>query len=170
MKQDHETALKVLLGLRLQEIGRAADMLWMAFGELRTMTTRTGQQREVGEWALHLQTPWRFSVGSTLLVGAKDIYTNWETGQFGEYLEIGDSRFDRLANILNQRLKNMAHCTRSIACDGLGGFRLAFDDDLSFDAFSDMSHDHPENELWRLFEPATEKHHFVVQTSGSVRP
>ena len=157
MKQDHATALRVLSGLRLQKVGRAADMLCMHFGDLQTVTFRSGQLGEVGEWALHLQTPWRISVGSTLLVGARDIYTNWETGEVVEYLDIGDSRFDRLTDSLNQRLKNTAHYTKRIACDGLGGVRMAFDNDLFFDAFSNISHDHPEYELWRLFEPATGK-------------
>jgi hypothetical protein len=166
MKQDHAAALRVLSGLRLQKVGRALDMLCMHFGDLQTVTFRSGRQGEVGEWALHLQTPWRISVGSRPLVGAKDIYTNWETGEFVEYAEIGESRFDRLTDSLNQRLKSPAHYTKSIVCDGLGGFRMAFDNDLSFDAFSDISHDHPDHELWRLFEPATEKDHFVVATSG----
>ena len=130
------------------------------------MTFRSGRQGEVGEWALHLQTPWRISVGSTLLVGARDIYTNWETGEDAAYLDIGDSRFDRLTDSLNQRLENTAHYTKSIACDGLGGFRMAFDNDLFFDAFSSISHDHPADELWRLFEPAPRKNTLLLRRQG----
>jgi hypothetical protein len=50
-----------LRGLPLWSAGRAADMLWLSFGARRPAPTDRRPDREVGEWAVHLECPWRIS-------------------------------------------------------------------------------------------------------------
>ena len=95
------------------------------------------------------------------------MYTDIEAGEFLENNEeIGESRFDHLAETLNKNLIAVPHIVKNISCDGVGGFNLVFDNGLHFDAFTSVSHNHPAMELWRLFKPASEDDHFIVETLG----
>jgi hypothetical protein len=87
---------------------RAADLLWLQFGEWREVPSRKGGTRRVGEWGLHVQTPWRFTRGSRIIVGNRDLYYYAESSDdFAEghrefdWDKDGESRFDRHAAVLN---------------------------------------------------------------------
>jgi hypothetical protein len=49
-------AFEVLIGLRLSIVRRAADMLVLHFGNIRAHSSGKGT---VGDYALHVQCPWR---------------------------------------------------------------------------------------------------------------
>lgn len=164
MNQSHEQALRVLDGFRLRRIGRAADLLWLQFSELREVPSRRGGTRLVGEWALHVQTPWRFTRGSRIIVGVRDLYYYADTGEGFDWGKDGESRFDRLAATLNQEFEAASYCVTAITCDRVGGFSLRLGADVGFDVFPNVASTSPDFEFWRLFQPATQNPHFVVAT------
>ena len=71
-------AFKPLVGLRLSIIRRAADMLVLAFGTIRPHPSGTGT---VGEYALHVQCPWRLDGPAETITGWDDLF---EYGGAGE--------------------------------------------------------------------------------------
>ena len=164
MSQSHEEALGALDRLRLRCIGRAADLLWLHFGELRQIPARGGGTREVGEWALHIQTPWRFTRGTRIVVGIRDLYHYADSGESFDWDKGGESRFDRLAASLNRDFETSAYTVTSITCDRVGGFSLYFGPEFSFDVFPDEASTSPDSEFWRLFAPAIGSPHFIVAT------
>ena len=164
-----EQMLRVLGGLRLRCIGRAADLLWMHFGEFREVPARGGGTREVGEWALHIQTPWRFTRGPVITVGTRDFYYYADGGEDYDWDKGGVSRFDRLASTLNCDFEAVSYNVTSIVCDRVGGFSLWFGPEVSFDVFPNVASTSPGFELWRMFQPATEEAHYVVETDDPER-
>ncbi len=162
----HQEALSVLSGLRVREIGRAADMLWMHFGDWREVPSRRGGTRQVGEWALHVQTSWRFSRRDRILLGVLDLYAYAEDGSEFDWDRDGESRFDRIAASLNQLFRDEDIRVKELACDEVGSITLHLDSDLYFAVFPNFSSDYPDREYWRLFQPATDHPDHVVSTEA----
>jgi hypothetical protein len=72
------SAFDVLIGLRLSIIRRAADMLVLHFGDIRSHESGSGT---VGAYALHVQCPWRIDGPVETLTGRDDL---WEYAGPGE--------------------------------------------------------------------------------------
>jgi hypothetical protein len=68
----------VLIGLRLSIVRRAADMLVVHFGEIRPHPSGRGT---VGDYAFHVQCPWRFDGPAGTITGRDDL---WEYAGPGE--------------------------------------------------------------------------------------
>jgi hypothetical protein len=68
----------VLIGLRLSIVRRAADMLVLHFGDIRPHASGEGT---VGDYALHIQCPWRFDGSAGTITGRDDL---WEYAGPGE--------------------------------------------------------------------------------------
>jgi hypothetical protein len=170
----HEKALQVLMNLPLRRIGRAADMLWLQFGEWREVPSRKGGTRQVGEWALHIQTPWNFVRESRILVGTRDLYyyadssaEYADSGPEFDWKKDGESRFDRYTATLNQELECTPPVVSRIVCDSVGAFTLWLGDDLTFSVFPNCASSSPDFEFWRLFRPSTDHPHYVVATDSA---
>jgi hypothetical protein len=162
----HEDVLCVLNGLRLQKIGRAADMLWMHFGDLREAPSRRGGTRQVGEWSLHIQTSWRFTRRDRIIVGVLDLYASADDGSGYDWDRGGESRFDRIASSLNKSFQEDDIRVRQVFCDEVGSITLRLDTNLHFAVFPNFSSDYPNREYWRFFRPATDDPHHVVGTEA----
>lgn len=57
-------ALSPLQGLPLWDAGRAATMLWLQLGDRIHTPTSRDPERITGDFALHLQCPWRMQRSS----------------------------------------------------------------------------------------------------------
>jgi hypothetical protein len=167
MGKSHGDALQVLQGLPLRRIGRAADMLWLHFGEWRDAPSRHRGSRQVGEWALHLQTAWNFARNGRILVGTRDFYFYAEGGDDFDFDKEGKSRFDDYAAELNQEFESEPPRVTRIACDSFGMLTLGLTADLTFSALPTAASASTDFEFWRLFQPATENPHYVVMTDES---
>ncbi len=163
----HEEVLSVLDDLRVRQIGRAADLLWMHFGDWREVPSQRGGTRQVGEWALHVQTSWRFTRRDRILLGVLDLYAYAEDGSDFDWDRDGESRFDRLATSLNQSFRDDDIRVRHLACDEVGSITLHLDTDLHFSVFPHFSSDYPDREYWRFFQPSTEGAHHIVSTKAT---
>jgi hypothetical protein len=163
----HEEALRVLNGLRLRRVGAAADMLWMHFGDYRTVTDRRGESREVGQWALHFQCPWRFVRTGSIILASTDFYYHPEGDESYDWNRGGESLFDRRANQFNRVLETGEFRVSTVSVGDCGAFQLTFSPDFHFAVFPAASDNSPHDEFWRLFRPSYDEPHYVVSTDGT---
>ena len=110
-------------------------MLWMHFGDYRTYTDDRGEPREVGEWALHLQCPWRFVRSGSIVLGSADFYYYPDSDEPYDSDRGGEALFDRRANQFNRVLETGAFCVSAISCGPCGAFQLEFGSAFHFAVF-----------------------------------
>jgi hypothetical protein len=161
MKNDIQNAVGVLVGLPLWSLGRAADLAWFEFGSRRTVKGWKGKDKEVGDYALHVQCPWRIRLGNSIVVGRGDLFCtpeettepipadfDWQKG----------NRFDRIALGLFQ---NESHqfTVQAVEAGEAGSLAIVLEEGYQLEIFP---HDSEANEYWRFFKPQTEEPHFVV--------
>jgi hypothetical protein len=155
-----QQALKPVVGLPLQCIGRAANVAWLHFGEMREVDDLRGDRKTVGDWAIHIQCPWRLSRLSRIVIASDD----YAYAPNGDYLmdgwsHPGRSRFDFIAAKLCTEFEIHPPVVTSMQVDDVGGFSLGLADDYRLDVFPSSSDESDEN--WRLFEPSRDTKHFV---------
>ena len=145
-------------------------MLWLQFGERRAAPTVRGPDRVVGEFALHVQCPWRIAAASGVITGRSDIYIPVDPE-----VDEDDYPWDKPgSSIVDRQLRRWieAHARDplrvvDIVVDRCAGFRLSFANACSFEVFPDaFSMPHDIREHWRLLQPAAETPHFVVTNQG----
>ncbi len=165
-----ENALAPLRGLPLWSAGRAADMLWLAFGARRKAPTTRSPNREVGDFTLHVLCPWRISAGGGVITGRGDIYVPADPDE-----DEADFQWDRPGrSIVDAQLRRWidAHAgdplrVVDIVIDRCAGFTLHLDQTVAIEVFPDafaMPHDIREH--WRLFAHGRDDSHFVVTNHG----
>ena len=163
-------SLKDLVGKALWATGRAANMQWFQFGRRRTirssLPSRRDQDREVGELALHVQSPWRLRSGTAVVVGSYD--RNFPSGvcQVSKVpadfdRDRGATRLDELLDDLQKRL--LPAQVTDIVAGIAGSFTLSLGDRVSIDVFPNAS---VESEHWRLFAPGEDDREHLVHESG----
>src|SRR5207247_574846 len=78
-----EQELSPLIGLRLSATHRAGPMRMFDFGELRTIGSRlrgSDSVRRVGQFALHIQCPWRIEGPEGFVTGLSDLWQPIDPG------------------------------------------------------------------------------------------
>jgi hypothetical protein len=154
-------AFQPLEGLPLRCLGRAANMLWVHFGELRETVSPLGRKRETGEWALHVQCAWRICQRGRIVVANGDFYRSPSGDPLDDWDTFGNSAFDATVAALNEEWTDSPPQVTSIRVDDVGGFSLQLTHDYRFDVFPANSNEHVEH--WRLFQPAADRQHFVFR-------
>ena len=165
MKAELEEAVVALVGLPLWSSGRAGDLQWFAFGDRRTVTTSNGKAKEVGEFALHVQCPWRIVRDDRVVVGSSDLY--YPADEAAEVPEDFDwdgvvTRRDRRVAALFEN-ETGAFAVQRIDVGDAGALRIAFDKGYALELFP---HDSVTDEDWRLFRPYLDDPHLVVTGTG----
>ncbi len=104
--------IEKLVNSNLVKLGRAVDMLWLSFGKSVIITTHKGT-RQVNEYALHVQCPWRFTKDNAIILGVKDIYdpldpaldldSEWNWDEFDRDIS-KQSVFEANSKIINEDL------------------------------------------------------------------
>ena len=140
MKDAIERALRPLMGLPLWSIGRAGSLEWFQFGDPRIVPAFRGGSKEVGEYALHLDCPWRFVEPA------------------GRVVVTDESDSELLAQVADPPLV----CAGVSGSDD-GSAQLQFAGGWQL-IVERGGQDHLE--YWRLFRPAAEGPHFVVGPAG----
>jgi len=160
-----------LIGLKLSRIALAADMRTLQFGNTQP---RVGGG-VVGEYALHVQCPWRLEDESSVITGNDDLYVPYE--QNDELAEPFDyeKRESLQERILRDLLKGYDSDTKqtvnstnlltvaAVEADAAGGFCLNLSGGYRFFVFINGTR----REAWRLFKPSKDgarssEKHFVV--------
>ncbi len=163
-------ALMPLKALQLTIARRAADMRVFHFG--RVTTSENGS---VGEYALHIQCPWRIEGPGGILTGRSDL---WEPSEAGAVVDWDNWDYEADGNLQDHKIATLFagydSRTRSwvntsgllvvqgIEADELGGATISLSGGFSLVIFPSGS----AGEDWRLFRPSAEEH-FVV-SGGSV--
>lgn len=161
MPNSYQLAVQSLRSLRIVRVGAADDLFWVHFGDLRTVATRDGGTKEVGEWALHLQCPWRFIRNGQVVLGSSDFYYRAEDGEAMDRDSAADSLFSVKASRLDRYLSSEVVKIVDIHFSGAGAFELRMGDGLVFSAMPTESPEVSDAERWRLFQPSTDFPHFV---------
>jgi|SRR6185503_15085423 hypothetical protein len=144
MRNDIERTLHRLVGQPLWAVGRAASLTWFQFGDRRLVSTRQGDTKEVGSYALHLQCPWSWS-------------RSW-----GEVIADNFSSHEELSGLL----------IAPVTCDGIearddGAFQMTFADHTVLVVVPTRVMQPDEyDEYWRFFVPYAATPHFVVGPRG----
>lgn len=162
VKQMVESVLCKLVGQPLVGAARAADMLILQLGKLRQRQTPPGRNVETGEWALHIQCPWRIGNSQGIYTGRSDYWQPQEAAETRAELENWNPE---LSNIWDERMsawiakrQTSPVKVRSVSSDCFAGMRLHFDDGFTLEVFSDSSSD----EDWRLIAWDDDKHLVVI--------
>ena len=168
MRPHVEGAVLPLIGKALWACGRAADMATFAFGQRKKIPDRRGGLREVGEYALHVQCPWRITRDELFVVGSRDLYY---PADYHDIHEEVPSEFDwnrapsRRDKLLTSLFENGSRefVVQGIEVRAAGFLHIVLADGLYLDVLPDDSLDH---EHWRLFRPGADEPHFVVTGRG----
>jgi hypothetical protein len=163
-------ALAPLHGLPLWDAGRAANMLWLLLGARVNAPTSRDPNRVTGEYALHLQCPWRVSFITGIVAGSSDMYVPADPEADEESF-----RWDRPGDaVADANLKRWiaAHSAAplvvtAVDVDRCGGFVLQLSQEFAVEVFPTASSEpHDIREQWRLLMPGVEAAHFVLQNQG----
>ena len=161
-------ALEPLIGLPLWSMGRAGTLIWLQFGQKRRVKNRFGNQKTkaVGEYALHLQSHWRLTRDSRILVGHQDMYypanQRLQPEKF-DWQQPGLSRCDQTLHALFRR-NLQPWIVQAIDTDSFGGISIEFADGQGLETFTAGV---ARGELWRLLQPNRCTPHFVVTLDPS---
>jgi hypothetical protein len=158
-------AIQPLLGLKISRMSRAADMRTIQFGAVREYKGGC-----VGEYALHIQCPWRIENDTGISTGSGDLYQpfdqsnelnndfDWEHGD-----NLQDHLLRQLLNGYDERTRQIVNSTTllvvsAVEADLAGGFWLKLSGGYRLVVLPTGTRD----QTWRLFRPDSEEEHFVV--------
>ena len=163
-------ALAKLVGLRLSAAHNAGNMKTLQFGDLH----RRGEKGYVGQFALHIQCPWRIERLGKIVTGSADYYQrasdntdeSWEPGILGN---LQNEIFGRMFEGLNDDTRHTVNrsdqlVVEEVAADSFGGARICMSGEYDLVIFPAGT----KWEDWRLFEPDMEKPHFVIDDGKAV--
>jgi hypothetical protein len=153
-------ALSQIVGLPLTAARRAADMRTFQFGTLRTV-----DDGSVGDFALHVQCPWRIEGPGGIITGRLDL---WEPVEDNAPF---DENWDHecSANLQDVRLEQWlaenegALVVESVDADDFGGAAISFAQSFVLRLFPAGTR----SEDWRLFQHKDGAPHFVI-SDGAV--
>lgn len=145
-----------IAGNPFHSLSRAVDMLCLNLGpEVDWTSPRTGQNRSMPAYSIHLQTQWRFVRSKRIVLASRDIYEPFAPDRVGEnwaYDLVGrpaveSSRFDVLSSGLSRRMANST--VTGCHLSSLGDLTLEFSNGVRFESFTPSS---LREELWRLVD------------------
>lgn len=169
MKDPIDAAVEVLIGLPLSYAGRAADMLTLGFGEQKPREFR-GRVSTVGEFAIHIQCPWRIVRDDSMLVGYHDMRYP-PTGVSDDGFDPNEERTkrDELVELFMLH-GEQGHLVRRATGAAMGDLRLDFADGCFLEITPDFATQSNANDLddeyWRFFPTGELSKHFVVTAHG----
>jgi hypothetical protein len=158
--------LQPLVGLRLSIARRALDLRNFQFGVVRAIEGGT-----VGEFALHIQCPWRIETRDRIVTGRDDlrepiVVTKDFDWKAWDYEKDGNLQDQRIASLLGgydpgtRSPVNNGHLlvVEAVDADDRGGVTL----DLSGGYRLRLFPAGTRGEDWRIFRPDSESPHFVI--------
>jgi hypothetical protein len=161
-----EGIVSVLVGLPLWALGRAADLAWFEFGSRRNVKSlRNGAEKQVGDYALHVQCAWRITLRDEIVTGRGDIFcTPTETTEptAPDFDWDKGNRFDRIVEQLFQN-ESRQFRVQSVQAGGAGSLTLTLEHGYKLEIFP---HDSESGERWRFFKPYSEEPHLVFSGKG----
>lgn len=152
-RQQAIAALSRIVGLPLSAARRAADMRTFQFGKLRPVERGT-----VGDFALHVQCPWRIEGPEGIVTGHSDLWESAESdAPFDENWD-----YEKSPNLQDAQLAEWMAQTQllveSVDADEFGGAAISLGHGFVLRLFPAGAR----GEDWRLFRPKTDAPHLVI--------
>jgi len=149
--------LRQLVGLPLSASRRAADLRTLQFGTLRPV-----ERGSVGDFALHIQCPWRLEGPEGIVTGRLDLWEPVECGpefnaEAWDYEKCGNLQDSQFANVMAKHGSGLI--VSEVSADDCGGGSIAFSNGFVLRLFPAGTR----GEDWRLFRPGTDAPHFVIE-------
>jgi hypothetical protein len=141
-------------------------MAWLHFGEMLESPAYGGGTKTVGDWAVHIQCPWRISQRGRIVIAYHDFYYSPAGDDLEDWDKFGSSQFDSAATLLCAEFQTSPAVVASVQPDDVGGFFIRFSQDYRLDVFPDTSFD--SSEPWRIFQPRLDSEHFVFPPDETV--
>jgi hypothetical protein len=173
LAEEAKANLQRLVGLKLSRMARAADMRTLQFGNT---VDRIGGG-VVGEYALHIQCPWRLDGPTGIVTGSGDLYEPYaqkeelrESFDWDKDDSLQDGVLRELLKGYDENTKQIVNSTNvltveAVETDSAGGFSLRLSGCFRLLVFPNCTR----SEAWRLFRPSKDKYgdapderHFVV--------
>jgi hypothetical protein len=163
---------ELLIGKRFWRCTRAADLACFQFGAHHKSQAFRGEEKEVGDYALHVQCAWRIIRSNDIVVGRSDLFQPKDSGHTPEDFDwTKGNLFDtRVRELFGQgREYEVIGCSMGPA----GSLSIQLQSDLKLEVFPDSSTASADYEFWRIFSPSHEgkppdpaEKHYVVTGSG----
>ena len=165
MTKQIEQALSVLIGLPLWAIGRAVDLAWFEFGDRRIAKGFKGVEKEVGDYALHLQCAWRITVSDNIVTGRGDIFSTPEETNEPLPPDFDWQKGNRFDRIVREFLQNESRqlAVQSVSAGDAGSLTIVLQDGYKLEVFPQ---DSESGEHWRFFRPGLAEPHLVFTGRG----
>ncbi len=158
--------LKPLIGLKLTIVRRAASLRNFQFGKIRSVENGT-----VGEYALHVQCPWRIESSDRIITGRSDLWEpskvsadfDWESWNYENDENLQDWKIGNLLAGWDAATKSYINSrndliVESVQADMFGGATIILSGGYKIVLFPDGSRE----EDWRIFRPRIDEPHFVI--------
>jgi len=155
-----ESTLQELIGFKLTQTSRSANMECLKFG-LKT----NDKNQNIGEFGLHIQADWRIINEDKILVGSNDLCEpNSENKTELDFdYENGNLRDGKLKNIIDSDDLIVS----KIFADKIGGLNIRFNNKTELQILPTNSSESEYNEFWRLIDNRkTESKHLVARIHG----
>lgn len=157
--------LEPLLGEPFMTLGRAADMIWIGFGDVISAPTSRAPNRTAPRHAIHVGCPLRLDSSVAVLVASSDIYRprqgRDESTPF-EWDKPGANRFDvSVAAFWSEHEPGSAVLER-VDADAFGGLELGLSSGHAIRIFPSRS---GADEHWRYFDLSGGDHFVVLPTN-----
>jgi hypothetical protein len=161
-----EQALEILVGLQLSIARNAASLKNLQFGAIKKHLSGKGT---VGQYALHIQCPWRIVRGDCIITGSSDYYEPTASDRDIDELDgsagtLQDKRFGDLLKNYDADTNSWVNGTdelvvQSISADKFCGLDMALSGGFRLQIVPCGSR----GEDWRFFVPGTEGTHLVIE-------
>jgi hypothetical protein len=140
-------------------------MLCIQFGGPRTITRHNGSSYTGGDYALHIQSPWRIVCRGLLVTGIDDLYCSSN----GEYTgkQSKDCLFQTRIELLQNRVDFYGSVVQEILFDDFGGLKIQLENDITIESFACCS----SNDGWeyyRFFKPGSDEDHLVFENISDI--
>ena|SRR5688572_28183492 len=168
-----EVHLRPLVGQKLSVARRAADMRGFHFGRVNV---EEGGDRSYGEFALHIQCPWRLEGLNGIVTGRTDLWIpaepseniDWDSWDYENNPNLQDRRIGELPGVYDPKTRSFINETEylvveNVEADDFGGATLSLSGGYRLVIFPSGS----AGEDWRLLKPHTGQRHLVV-SGGAV--
>src|SRR5262245_516213 len=149
-------ALSQIIGLPLTAARRAADMRTFQFGKLCSVDGGS-----VGDFALHVQCPWRIEGPDGIVTGRSDL---WEPVEDNAPFD-DNWDYEKSPNVQDARLESWfarnepSVVVKNVDADEFGGAAIGFGEVFVLRLFPAGTR----GEDWRLFRPKTDARHLVIR-------
>lgn len=132
-----------------------------SFGAQSEVTNRKGRKIQVGDYAIHVQAPWRLCTPERVIVASDDLRYPADEEADWDNFDPGDS-----PSLFHARsglwLEEQGHLrVERVEADSLGGFRLHLEKCFEVHVFPATSLQGEYSEHWRVFRPRDDSEHFV---------